>query len=123
MAWICPRCERPEAVAFVENEKGLYPFPCLFCEHSIRFGTALGTETVSSRCTTRQCGAAVTDTFAYDAQGRLTDVARRPCPHCRAAPAAGRAGGHPAHSGHRGSSESPSQRPPEPLRTSAQRAP
>ncbi|WP_323451699.1 hypothetical protein [Streptomyces yaizuensis] len=82
MAWFCPRCKRPEAVAHVENPDGLHPFPCLFCDCSTLFGPELGTREASGVCATPRCGGVVTEVFGYDGVGRLAGVDRRGCPHC-----------------------------------------
>ncbi|MDX3852128.1 hypothetical protein [Streptomyces sp. AK02-01A] len=82
MAWICPRCQHPEAVAHVENADGFHPFPCLNCGASTLNGPGQGTRVAGAACCAPRCGGAVTDTFVYDHFGRLSDVRRGACSFC-----------------------------------------
>ncbi|MFI1012987.1 hypothetical protein [Streptomyces sp. NPDC020965] len=82
MAWICPRCKRPEAVAYVANEEGLHTFPCLFCDFSTLSGPALTAIYASTACAAPHCEGSVTDVFHYDSGMRLIEVTRRVCPSC-----------------------------------------
>ncbi len=83
MAWICPRCDRAEGVAYVANGGGLTPFPCLHCDRNAVYpappeGRAIG----SAPCRTDRCAGMVCDVFEYDVKGRLYRVVRAPCQHC-----------------------------------------
>ncbi|ANW21914.1 hypothetical protein [Streptomyces clavuligerus] len=93
MAWFCPWCKRPDAVAHVENAAGLHPFPCLFCDCSTVAGPVLGVREASRVCATPRCGGLVTETFGYDVHGRLAEVRRRGCPECGSALSAAECGG------------------------------
>ncbi|MET9290506.1 hypothetical protein [Streptomyces sp. NPDC003077] len=82
MAYTCPHCTRPNAVAYIDNDSGRQPWPCLFCERSVQTGPAGRARRVSAPCGTGRCHGVVTDAYEYDARARLTAMKRTRCPHC-----------------------------------------
>lgn len=85
MAAICPNCHHPEAVAYVTNDEGLHPFPCLGCNTSTIRSTPLGTLVGAAICATPHCAGSVRDEYAYDHKGRLTRLDRKRCLICGSA--------------------------------------
>ncbi|MFF8447858.1 hypothetical protein ACF06Q_09175 [Streptomyces leeuwenhoekii] len=82
MAAICPNCHQPEAVAYVINEDGLYPFTCMECDASVIRSTPRGTLIGSVPCPTGGCTGSVRDAYVYDSTGRLTQLNRHRCLLC-----------------------------------------
>lgn len=83
MAAICPNCHRAEAVAYVINEDGVHPFPCLECHAGTIRSTPRGTLVGSVPCPTEGCTGSVRDAYVYDSTGRLAQVDRHRCLLCR----------------------------------------
>ncbi|MEW1721540.1 hypothetical protein [Streptomyces sp. NPDC093109] len=84
MAWICPGCGTPDAIAYIENEDGSHPFPCLFCNHSVLDSGGRSTVWASHACAVKECAGIVRDLFHYSPRAGLTEVARLPCNECGA---------------------------------------
>lgn len=82
MAWICPGCSRPDAIAYIENEDGLHPFPCLFCNHSVSNSGGRSAVWASHTCGTMECAGVVRDLYTYSPRAGLTEVTRLPCSEC-----------------------------------------
>lgn len=82
MAAICPNCHLPEMIAYVVNDDGIHPFPCLECNASTVGSSSMGTLVGAARCTTDGCGGSVRDTYTYDTKGRLIRLDRQRCMFC-----------------------------------------
>ncbi|MYV56491.1 hypothetical protein [Streptomyces sp. SID3212] len=81
MALICPLCQAPESIAYVENEDGKTPYACLICERYPTRATPYAVVTTDpAPCIS--CGGPIVDTYRYGATGYLTDIHRTACPRC-----------------------------------------
>ncbi|MFE1192949.1 hypothetical protein ACFW6E_09125 [Streptomyces olivaceoviridis] len=82
MAAICPNCHLPEMIAYVLNDDGLHPFPCLECNTGPFRSTPHGHLTGATACATEGCQGSVRDEYQYDAKGRLSKLTRIACRFC-----------------------------------------
>lgn len=81
MALICPACQTPESIAYVEDEDGKTPYPCLACgRHVTRAAPYAVIATSEASCLA--CGGPISDTYRYGATGYIADIHRRACPRC-----------------------------------------
>jgi len=82
MAAVCPNCHAPEAIAYVINDDGVNPFPCLECNASTIRSNPRGTLLGSVPCPTEGCTGSVRDAYLYDSTGRLAQLIRQRCLLC-----------------------------------------
>ncbi|GGY72995.1 hypothetical protein GCM10010300_15450 [Streptomyces olivaceoviridis] len=82
MAAICPNCHLPEMIAYVINDTGVHPFPCLECSAGPFRSTPHGQLTGATACATDGCQGSVRDEYQYDAKGRLSKLTRIKCQFC-----------------------------------------
>ncbi|WP_318200371.1 hypothetical protein [Streptomyces sp. SCL15-4] len=82
MAAICPHCHLAETIAYVVNDGGLHPFPCLECNAGTLRSSPYGRLTGAAPCATGGCRGSVRDDYQYDAQGRLSRLERVGCRFC-----------------------------------------
>ena len=82
MAAICPNCHHPEAVAFVVNDEGIHPFPCLECNAGTLRSSPRAYLAGSVPCATDGCRGSVRDDYLYDPKGRLSKLIRIACHFC-----------------------------------------
>ncbi len=82
MAWICPNCAKPEAIAYVVNEYGLNPFPCLYCNGTVLNSGGRSTQWATAACENTRCAGVIRDLYHYSPHAGLTEVARFPCHEC-----------------------------------------
>lgn len=82
MAAICPNCHQPETIAYVVNDEGIHPFPCLECNTGTLRSSPHGTLAGATPCATDGCQGSVRDDYLYDAKGRLTRLNRIKCQFC-----------------------------------------
>jgi len=82
MAAVCPNCHSPEAVAYVINDTGVHPFPCMECNAGTTRSTPRGTLVGSVPCPTDGCTGSVRDAYEYDTTGRLSRIDRHRCLLC-----------------------------------------
>ncbi|GHH28660.1 hypothetical protein [Streptomyces rubradiris] len=78
MAAICPNRHLPEMIAYVVNDGGLHPFPCLECTGTGRC-TPYGHLSGAAPCGTDGCQGSVRDDYQYDPEGRLSRLDRVRC--------------------------------------------
>ena len=84
MAWICPHCNKPDAVAYIVNDRGLHPFPCLHCNKACQTaGYKNGKAAGGHPCRDPRCLGWVYDVYHFDMNGRLSNVVRQPCSACK----------------------------------------
>ncbi|MDH6698076.1 hypothetical protein P3T26_002530 [Streptomyces sp. MAA16] len=83
MAGTCPDCHAPEAIAYVENDSGIHPFPCLECTASTIRAQPGSTLMGSAPCATRHCQGSVQDEYVYNQRGRLIRITKKACQFCR----------------------------------------
>lgn len=82
MAAICPNCHLPEMIAYVVNDEGIHPFPCLECNTGTVRSSPHGHLTGATPCATDGCQGSVRDDYLYDAKGRLSKLTRVTCGLC-----------------------------------------
>ncbi|MFF9003948.1 hypothetical protein [Streptomyces achromogenes] len=82
MAAICPNCHLPEMIAYVVNDDGLHPFPCLECNTGTVRSTPYGHLSGAAPCGTDGCQGSVRDDYQYDPKGRLLRLDRVRCRLC-----------------------------------------
>ncbi|MBX9392295.1 hypothetical protein K4749_01455 [Streptomyces sp. TRM72054] len=82
MAAICPNCHHPEAIAYVINDEGLHPFPCMECNTGTTRARPHGRLTGVTSCATDDCQGSVRDEYLYDTKGRLAELVRQACRFC-----------------------------------------
>lgn len=84
MAAICPNCHLPEMVAYIVNDEGTHPLPCLneVCGVIVARSTPYGHLMGSAPCATSDCQGSVRDEYRYDANGRLSRLDRVRCQLC-----------------------------------------
>ncbi|MEV7283608.1 hypothetical protein AB0O01_03400 [Streptomyces sp. NPDC093252] len=82
MAAICPNCHHPEAIAYLVNDEGIHPFPCLECNYGTTHSRHQVILSGAAACGTAGCHGSVADEYTYNAKGRLIRLSRQRCRLC-----------------------------------------